>query len=224
MDKANIWNTLILAGCYLVLFALGELLYRVFKVKAEITRKLIHVGTGLLALLFPVLLDSHWLVLILCSAFALILISSLRFGWLPSINAIDRKSVGSLAYPVAVYGCYLAFQFNGYDYTYYYLPILVLAICDPLAALAGKRWPIGRYTLLGARKTLFGSAMFFVGTLVLVSLYLSYMTSAYVLWQAVMSIALLATLAEAASKDGYDNISIPLSVVVGLLFSKYLWI
>ena len=214
---------LVLAGCYLVLFGLGELLYHVFKVKAELTRKLIHVGTGLLALLFPILLNSHWLVLILCTTFALILIGSLHYSLLPSINAIDRKSVGSLAYPVAVYGCYLAFQFNDYDYTYYYLPILVLAVCDPIAALAGKRWPIGAYTLLGAKKTLLGSVMFFVSTAILVSLYLYFMVQGNVGWQSVVVIALLTTLAEAASKDGYDNVSIPFAVVAGLLFSKYMW-
>src|SRR5690606_21713832 len=142
----------LLAGCYLTLFALGELLYHVLSVKVEITRKLVHAGTGLLALLFPVLLNSHWWALLLCASFAAILICSLRFGFLQSINAIDRRSVGSLVYPIAVYGCYLSYSYQGHQYIYFYLPIMVLAISDPLAALCGKRWPWVPYRIGGATK------------------------------------------------------------------------
>ncbi|MBX9450243.1 MAG: hypothetical protein KL787_11230 [Taibaiella sp.] len=104
----DIKNAFILAACFLGLFVIAEVIYRLFHVKAEYTRKLVHTGTGLLALLFPVLLSSHWAVLILCAAFALILTISLQYKFLPSINAIERRSVGSLAYPAAV--LYLLFS------------------------------------------------------------------------------------------------------------------
>lgn len=138
----TVLNAIILAGCYLLLFTLGELLYYCFKIKAEITRKIVHIGTGLLALSFPLLLANHWCVLVLCTLFAGILIVSLRFDLLRSINAIDRQSIGSLAYPVSVYGCYLTYHLYDNRYVYYYLPILILAICDPIAGLIGRRWPL----------------------------------------------------------------------------------
>lgn len=220
---ANVVNTLILAGCYLALFALGELLYHVFKVKAEITRKFVHAGTGLLALLFPLLLNSHWWVLLLCATFALILLCSLRFNWLQSINAIDRKSVGSLAYPVAVYGCYLSYSYQGHQLIYYYLPIMVLAISDPLAALCGRKWPWRPYRIAGASKTLIGSLVFFISAFLIVLLswrhvYLSRFDTGNVL--AFAFIALLATIAEAISRDGYDNVSIPFTVILGLFLTS----
>lgn len=221
--ETNVVNTLILAGCYLALFALGELLYHVFKVKAEITRKFVHAGTGLLALLFPLLLDSHWWVLLLCASFAVILLCSLRFGWLQSINAIDRKSVGSLAYPIAVYGCYLSYRYHGHQHIHYYLPIMVLAISDPLAALCGKKWPWGAYRIAGASKTATGSLIFFISAFLIILLswryvYLSGFATGNVL--AFALIALLATIAEATSRDGYDNVSIPLTVVLGLFLTS----
>lgn len=221
---ANVNNTLILAGCYLALFVVGEWLYYVFKVKVEITRKIVHVGTGLLALLFPLLIGNHWLVLLLCTSFALILVISLRYGLLKSINAIDRKSVGSLAYPVAVYGCYLAFINHEQQYIYYYLPILVLAIADPIAALAGKKWAWGKYQIAGANKTLIGSAMFFFSTvlIVLCCWFFLYTTPQHVelFSVGVGTIALIATVAEAISRDGYDNVTIPLSVIIALFLTK----
>ncbi len=221
--EANVVHTLILAGCYLVLFMVAELLYHVFKVKAEITRKFVHAGTGLLALLFPVLLDNHWWVLLLCASFAVILVCSLRFNLLKSINAIDRKSVGSLAYPVAVYGCYLSYSYQGHQYIYYYLPIMVLAISDPLAALCGKKWPWGPYRIGGATKTAMGSLAFFVSAFLIVLLswryvYLSSAGTSNVL--AFALIALLATAAEALSRDGYDNVSIPLTVICSMLLTS----
>ncbi len=128
---------------FLALFGTAELLYHKLHVPVELTRKGVHTGTGLLTLLFPVLLHSHWTVLFLCASFGLLLLASIRFHFLPSINAIERESVGSLAYPVAVYGCYLAFLQYDCQYLYFYLPILILTFCDPIAALVGRKWPIG---------------------------------------------------------------------------------
>ncbi|WP_270087728.1 phosphatidate cytidylyltransferase [Sphingobacterium sp. SYP-B4668] len=224
MSHTSLLNTFLLSAAYLVLFAVGEVLYHKCKVKVEISRKVVHIGTGLLALLFPLLLDNHWLVLILCAAFAIILVVSLRFGFLPSINAVERKSIGSLAYPVAVYGCYLAFLFSAHQYHYYYLPILVLAVCDPVAGLAGRKWPIGPYTIAGAHKTLMGSAMFLLSALLLVGSYIFVaghpLTAPAI--ASILIIAVLATLAEAVSRDGYDNVSIPFSVILGLLLTQSL--
>ncbi len=224
MSHTSLLNTFLLAAAYLVLFAVGEVLYHKCKVKVEISRKVVHIGTGLLALLFPLLLDNHWLVLILCAAFAIILVVSLRFGFLPSINAVERKSIGSLAYPVAVYGCYLAFLFNGHQYHYYYLPILVLAVCDPVAGLAGRKWPIGPYAIAGAHKTLMGSAMFLLSALLLVGSYIFFAGHPLTVpaIASILIIAVLATLAEAVSRDGYDNVSIPFSVILGLLLTQSL--
>src|ERR1700741_4724092 len=98
----DIINTIILACSFLALFGLAEFIYHTFKVRAELTRKLVHFGTGILTLLFPVMLNNHWLVLFLCGSFALILMVSLKFNLLKSINAIDRKSHGSISYPISV--------------------------------------------------------------------------------------------------------------------------
>ena len=206
----DLWNTIILASSFLLLFGIAEFIYHKLHVRAELTRKLVHVMTGLLTLLFPVMLNNHWLVLLLCTAFAVILVLSLRFNLLNSVNAIDRKSVGSLAYPVAVYGCYLAYEYGGKEYLFYYLPILTLAICDPIAAITGKRWPIGKYKVGKDNKTMMGSAMFLLSALVLSIAFGQN-------WLAALTIATVATLAEAVSPRGLDNISIPASVI-GVLY------
>ncbi|MEN0047927.1 MAG: phosphatidate cytidylyltransferase, partial [Bacteroidota bacterium] len=145
-------NILYLALAFLALFASAEWLYHKRGVKAEVTRKYVHIATGLLTMLFPLMLENHWLVLLLCGSFLLILIASLRFNLLPSINAVDRKTSGSLMYPIIVYGCYLVY--SRYDqFMFYYIPILILALCDPIAAFVGMNYPVGKYQTFGKTKT-----------------------------------------------------------------------
>lgn len=216
--NTDLINALILASAFLGLFSLAEILYHFVKVQAEYTRKLVHIGTGLLTLLFPVLLSNHWWVLALCSSFALILILSLRFSLLKSINAIDRESVGSLAYPVSVYCCFLAFV-HYEDLAFFYVPILILALCDPIAALTGKKWPLGKFTIGKNSKSLMGTGMFF-GSAVFVILGIHLIQGDHFSFKFVFEMLIIAAVSafvEALSGRGYDNLTIPLSVLLCLL-------
>lgn len=217
-------NTAILSASFLALFGIAELLYHYAHVKVELTRKLVHLGTGALTLLFPVMLSNHWFVLLLCGSFALILIVSLRFKLLPSINAIDRVSVGSLAYPASVYGCYLVFQAEHQHFGFFYIPILTLAICDPIAALAGKRWPLGKYTIGKDTKTLMGSGMFLLSAFIVYFVTVSMLnpqTGIQPLIFRGLIVAIIACTAEAVSGKGTDNLTIPAAVLGGLYFTNY---
>jgi len=226
MNK-DLINTAILASSFLGLFGIAELLYYKLKVKAELTRKLVHFGTGILTLLFPIMLGNQWLVLFLCATFAIIILASLKFNFLRSINGIERKSHGSISYPISVYTCYLVYDHflskpaNVHPYIYFYLPVLSLAICDPMAALVGKRFPYGRFTIGKDTKTIMGSMAFFVSSIILsLSLYSALSIGAFSIIAVllpVLFIALFATIAEALSGKGIDNITIPLTVALILI-------
>jgi phytol kinase len=149
--------------------------------------------------------------------FALILFLSLRFNLLRSINDIDRVSHGSLLYPLAVYGCFLGYNYHGNQYIYFYLPVLTMAICDPIAATFGKRWPYGKFYIKQGKKTLVGSLSFFVAAVALtVALFHLLSLNGYPSALIIASLAVAATLAEAVSVKGLDNITIPISVVLVL--------
>lgn len=210
-------HTAWLAGAFLVLFASGEFFLHVRKVTVELTRKWIHLGTGLLSLLFPVFLKNHWMVLVLCGSFLLILWASLKFGWLKSINAINRKSEGALLYPVVVYTTYLVYTHYGSP-LFFYLPILLLAICDPIAALLGKKWPYGKYKAGTQYKTLMGSAGFFLSATVVCGWHFYVMSSLPPIQILLFSagIAFVVTLAEAFSRNGFDNLLIPYAALACL--------
>ncbi len=257
----NLFYTILLTFGFLTLFGSAEILYHFFNIKTEYTRKFVHVGTGFITLLFPLLLTHHLWVLFLCSGFAVLLLLSLKFDFLPSINNIERKSVGSLAYPLAVYISYLAFDFSS-DFTlsqninqeitinsnliYFYLPMLILAISDPMAALLGRNLskrqfsffskntflsiflksnPPYNYQITTPCKTIIGSVAFFgsaflIGTVLFFSLN---QTSIFAGISLAFLIAICATFSEAISKKGWDNLTIPATVIIALFLVSSLF-
>lgn len=228
--KQQVFITIILGCGFLILFAFAELLYHIFKVKVEITRKIVHFGTGIITLLFPVLLTNHWYVLILCASFAIILVLSLKYSLLKSINAIKRKSYGSISYPISVYICYYFFiSYKTKDITFgngyilFYLPILILAISDPIAALFGKRWPYGKYKTGNETKTLLGSTIFLLTAFIISFCMLMLMcnTTNHLIKTLITSLALatITTVTEGLCTKGTDNLFIPLTTLMTLYLS-----
>lgn len=205
-------NLLMLSGGFLSLFTLGEFLKFFFQVRAELTRKLIHVGTGLLSLSFPLIFRSHWMVLLLCASFFFVLSYSKGKNVLNSINGVARKTYGALLFPVSVYLCFFMQEWSG-DLGMYILPLLILTASDPLAAIIGQKFPYGSFKFLGHQKTLMGSLGFLVSALCIG------LMMGYGLWVAII-VALISCTAEALSKNGWDNLTIPLSVMLVLQLLK----
>ena len=221
--KHEILNAILLSFVFILLFGIAEVLYHKAKVKPEYTRKFVHITGGLITLLFPQMLTNHWYVLILSILFLGILFFSIQCGMLPSINAVNRPTKGSLLFPVAVYICYLTFERSGHDIKFFYIPILILAFSDSLAALAGKAWPIGKYHLGKNTKTLMGSSMFLLSAFIISVLLLNISeTNVYGQPQTLYTATLIATATtgvEAVCNKGYDNITIPGITILTLMLT-----
>ncbi|MCR9173823.1 MAG: phosphatidate cytidylyltransferase [bacterium] len=215
-------NIGVLGTAFLVLFAVAELLYHRFNYHAEVTRKIVHISTGILTLLFPPMLENHWSVLALCASFLLILIASWPLKLLPSINAVKRKTTGSILYPIIVYGCFL--NYNYFDnFALYYIPILTLALCDPVAAYVGQKYPYKPYIVFRQKKTLSGSLGFAVAAFVLSFAFLIGLEQYSFIHAVVIGFALsiCTTFAEGISHGGYDNFTIPFAATVVLMIAEY---
>jgi CDP-diglyceride synthetase len=216
----NVFYFMVYVFAFLLLFLIGELAYHSLQSEVEISRKWVHIASGLLCLTFPIYINNHLLVMLLCVNFIFILLLSKHFYFLPSINKIDRKSYGSMLFPVSVYCCFLCFQYYNNQYFYFYLPILILAVCDPVAALVGKKWPLGKYKVGNDYKTLIGSMAFFVSCFLILLVSLSAFMPLNSLATIIMGsflIAMSTTLVEAFSRNGFDNLTIPSSVILCLI-------
>ena len=212
-------NLTIVASVFLSLFATGELLYHKLKVKAEFSRKFVHLFTGIFTFLLPELIGDYRIVFGLCLSFGILLYASKKYGFLKSINAIDRPSQGSLWYPFIIYGCYYTYHLSG-QYIYFYLPILILAISDPLAALSGKRWPKGKFVIGCHTKTVIGSLVFLFSAFIISLFAILIFCSMPILTAIYIAIVIsgFTTISEALSRNGLDNFTIPASALLVLIF------
>lgn len=216
---------LALGAAFSGLFLLAECAHRYAHLPAEMTRKGVHIGTGLLTMLFPFWLHHAAEVGILCGIFLVILTWSINRKSLPSINAIKRKSWGSVLYPVVVFGVYVYYARYGkaplrlfHPIWFFATPILVMALCDPLAAWAGSLYR-NRYPEAPPGKTMAGSFAFFIAAILLIGCLGAFLKVPALSLQVPLVcgivLAFIATLAERFSGGGWDNFTIPAAIITG---------
>jgi len=197
---------------YIILFALTERLYHQRKTKVEHTRKIVHVATGFIALSFPIFISALWQMLVLCGSFLVLMSVCEKMNWLKSITSVKRKSYGSWLFALIVFVCFFIQQQLG-NLLYFYLPILILSICDPAAAIIGKRFNYKARSVFGQTKTIGGSIAFFVSSLIILcGFYFQYQNVLLYLPLFALSVTLL----EFFSTKGWDNFTIPLGVVANI--------
>ncbi len=189
------------------------LLARRFAWEAEAARKASHVAVGTACVALPWLFDDATPVLALAAVacgglFALRTVPWLRARFGAALHGIARASYGEFAF---VGGVALAFVLAHGDKPAYVAAILALSCGDAAAALIGRRFGRHPYALGRARKSLEGSAAFFVVAVLVCAVFPRAESIA-----AVAAFALATTLAEAFAGDGFDNAAIPLAGLLAL--------
>jgi phytol kinase len=210
----EIINATIIGGLFLLLFISAEI-WRCFgQPKPESTRKLVHLGGGVVSLSLAYVLESHWSVLILCILFSTIIIYSKRKGLLQSVHGVQRKSSGGVYFPIAVYLTFLISSALKAQH-FYFITILVLSVSDTLAALVGKTYGFKLYHVEKETRSLEGSIFFFLSTFILVHLGLLLLTQIGRFESVLVGllIAILVTAFESVSLGGADNLFIPLGTL-----------
>jgi len=196
----------------------AEYLHRHYTIYPEYTRKMAHSLATLSSLIFIITIKSHWYILMLGIFFFLLLLVAKRKRLFKSIDAVDRKTEGSYLLPISIY---LVFYISrSYDNNLIFiLPILLLGISDPLAGLIGTyyRNRIKKITLFNYHldKTILGSSVFFISTLIisLLTLYFYDYELSKLLFPSIL-IALVTTITELLSPYGTDNLTVPLITVL----------
>ncbi len=186
---------------------------------AEVQRKLMHVSTGLFALLLPWLFPDRWPVYMLIAATMLVmLILRLpRFskGLGATLHGVERTSYGDFLLALSVGLCFLL---AGENTLVYILPIAVLTLADAAAALAGTTYGTRRFMVEDGEKSVEGSVVFFVITLliaIICFLFMSDLPPANTVMLCV-TVAAFGTLVEAQSWRGFDNLFLPLGLLIFL--------
>lgn len=200
---------------------LAEGWHRFFQPPVEYTRKFVHVCIGCVVASFPWIFYSPITVGILCGSFAGLIFAARCWGALGSIHGIRRRSYGDLLYGLSV----MILFFLGREYpVFYFVSMITLTISDSLAALLGKKYHSVMFSVERDKKSLEGSAVFFLSTFLVVHLPLLLMTpmDRFVSVLVALQAAIVVTCFEAISEDGIDNFTIPIGTFVCVfLCSQY---
>ena len=190
---------------------------RIHRVDPEILRKGLHAGMGLASLALPYCFDTVWPVLGLAFSFVLALAAracclSVRRIFRPILDDVERLTVGELLFPIAVAVTFVA---AAGDRVVFAIPILILALADSAAALVGRHLGAIRYGGPDG-KSLEGSAAFCATAMGCTAIPLSLLSDlgAVPIVLISLTVALLATLVEALSRRGLDNVTVPVTTLL----------
>src|SRR5512137_2107499 len=206
---------LLVGGSFAALIAGLHTLRALGAANPELLRKLLHIGMGVVSLSLPRLFDTPWPVLFMASLFGLGLLGG-RFSprWRRItegiVYGVRRNSSGDLCFPVAIAALFLVSAHNPVTFS---IPILIMTLADAAAALVGTWRGAHVFRRPGREKSIEGSVAFFIVALPCAYVPLRVWSGGD--WVAILplslTLALLATLVEALSWNGLDNLTVPLA-------------
>ncbi len=200
------------------------LVYQRPQVNPEITRKIVHIGTGNVVLIAWALAIPAWVGITSSLVFSGVALASYALPLLPGINSVGRKSWGTFFYAISI-GILVAWFWPLGLPQFAALGILIMTWGDGLAGLIGKAFGRNRYKVWGMEKSWEGT-LTMVGVSGVVTLAVLGMAGGT--WQGTLAIALIVGLAagglEAFSWLGIDNLTVPLGVAgLGFFLSRVLY-
>jgi dolichol kinase len=189
-----------LASFYLVVVLLIELARRKLGVSTDITRRVIHIFSGLCTILDFVLLPTAWFLSLITISLVVIIFSQ-RLGWFTSIHSVTRRTYGEVFLPL---GTLLAFFISQGNSVIFITSVLVTTFADSFAGITSE-------ILKKPSKVIQGSIVFFLVSVLVLALY-----SSLDFGHALLA-AFVVTLVERYSPLGSDNATVPVATALLLL-------
>jgi phytol kinase len=204
-----------------------EAIRRWRKYPTDFTRKLVHIGAGMWIWGVLLLFDHWWLAIIPTGTFIVFNAIFLRFR---IFSAMDPREGATLGTVYFAFSCTLLLATfhegweQGFPRGYEYLAmagIMAMTWGDAFAAIIGKRFGTHTYRIIGGgKRSIEGSIACFAATFIAVAVTLAILSprSLPLLLISALTAAILATLLEATSPGGMDNLTVPIGVTIALLF------
>ncbi len=217
MSGADLRGVLLSFAYVLAILLIMDVLRRRGGVSVETTRKVVHIAVGMWV--FPTLfLFEHWTWALLPPlSFALLNALSLRFRFFQAIEVTER-TLGTVYFPLS-FALLLGLFWPIGRPEIAAAGLMAMTWGDAMASVVGRAYGQTGYRIWGQRKTWLGSVACLSWSMLSITLTLRLLGSsppAQVLLHAVLS-SLVATLAEALSPKGTDNIFVPIATA-GVLY------
>jgi len=182
----------------------------------EFPRKFVHIALGVPIFLAPFLIHRALPAIMASFFFAVFDLAAVKKGWFPAVIG-EKNNYGTVFYPVS-FLILAALAWERHP-ALAVVPMIILAFADGAAAVAGGFFRRSHdYVLLQEKKSWEGTATMFVVSLLAVLIGLTVYGSAgkmalpafpKLIWISLLT-ALVATAAEAVSRNGSDNLTVPL--------------
>jgi phytol kinase len=229
----NNWLGLLFSYLYAGgLLIIAEVLHRQFRIPNDLTRKIVHIGAGMWMFGVLSLFDSWQFGVIPFATFIVLNYVFYRIKLFKGIDS-DNASMGTVYFAISI--TILSIALWRPEGPIDHAPAIVAGVMamtwgDALAALIGKRYGRHTYTVGGGTRSYEGSAVMFVVSLIVIALSLSLLpgssltpyadlpnTSALII--ATILGASVATIVEAVSPHGTDNLTVPICVTLVALIA-----
>ncbi len=198
-------------GWLSTILSLSVGLKKLFPQEKELGRKIVHMGTG------PIIPLAWWLDIpskIAIPAATVITIGLLinyQFRFIASIESIDRKSFGTIAYGLSITLLLIFFWPN--NAAAITAGVLVMAFGDGLAGLIGRKIISPSWMILNQKKSMVGTFTMAIGTgIVLYSI--NQLSGINLSMLDIFIITSIAVILEQISPLGIDNITVPIGVAL----------
>lgn len=181
----------------------------------ELSRKIVHIGTGAVVPLAWFFQIPFVVALPFAGVITLVTAINHQRRFIPAVEDVDRNSYGTIAYGMAITTLILLFWPTRADAVS--AGVLVMALGDGFAGLIGRNIDSPKWVLFGQTKSIVGTmTMASVTGLVLIGL--ARWSGADLPLPAAIGMVAMATGLEQLSWGGLDNLIVPLSV--GMLWSQ----
>ena len=183
------------------------------KASKEASRKFIHIMLANWWIIAMIFFDNIWIAGILPALFIIINYASYKFDIIKSMERDDdsgeEKTLGTVFYAVSLL-IVVMLCFGFFKNTIIGLVgILVMGYGDGFAAIAGKSIKSKEFSILGGKKSLAGCSTMFIISLIIISCTLAYFNVQFWYIKSII-IAIVATIFEAISVKGTDNLTVPI--------------
>jgi len=202
-----------------VIVGLGFFMARSKRIKPEFIRKFIHIGVSNWWFLLLWGFDSIWFAVVGPVFFIAANTVAVFTGFADVLGISDRRrNYGLIYYPISLLFLVIVSFLDILPFWACGIGLFAMGYGDGFAAVFGKKW--GRKDVNGKQggKTFVGSiVMFSITLLVVIGFSLGYNLQglwSFYWWLGVLAIALSATLLEAYTPCGLDNLSVPLGTAI----------
>ncbi len=205
----NIYPLIIISGWLLIIVSISFLCRKFLPKEKELSRKIVHIGTG------PIIPLAWWfhlpntLVIPIACFITFALVINYRLHLITSLEDVGRKSIGTIAYGFSI--SFLIILFWSNTPSAVIAGVLVMAFGDGLAGLIGRKIHSPSWMILGQSKSLVGTITMGVTTTI-VLLFVNEMLTTYLTLIDILKVTSLAVLLEQISPYGIDNVTVPVGV------------